>query len=268
MSQVKNFLKYINGLPFPLTIQHYFPFDQTTTLLKDHELHSAESWDALRQFHPHFSIPENREEWLKASEAHIKKDGQDGGLVARAKDVVKLIDELGVTSVFSAGVGGAGLEYQIKKMKPNIHLTCSEFAPISVERLKHVFLEADSIILFDMKKDDWRVAVHTTNPKNQLTLLYRIDIDLSDQELFDMIRRMHEAGIENILIILCGRLTLRGLVNRLSQRFVWTLKGISYAFSGYLRTEKTFERAWQGLYVSKSLECAGLRSFLLKRNNN
>ena len=53
---VKKMLHYINSLPFPLTIKHYFAFDSATALLKDGVLNSVESWNALRQSHPHFSI--------------------------------------------------------------------------------------------------------------------------------------------------------------------------------------------------------------------
>ena len=261
----KKILHHINSLPFPLTIKHYFAFDSATALLKDGVLNSVESWDALRQSHPHFSISENRDEWLRAAEAQVKKDGQDGALPVRAKEVVRIIDELGVQTLFSAGVGGAGLEYQIKKLKPALRLICSEYSTVSVNVLRKVFLECDSILLFDMKSKDWSIALENADARTQLVLLNRIDIDLSNDELRDMFRHMCDFGIRNILIILCGRITARGLLNRIYQRMLWRLRGVPYAFAGYLRTKSTFPLFWRGLYQSSDIELPYMSGFLLKK---
>ena len=267
MFKIRDILKFLNSLPFPLTINHYFAFDDATDLLKDGRLNSSESWDALRRSHPHFSISEDRKEWIKASEVQVKKDGQDGGLVQRARDIVGIINRLGITSVFSVGVGGAGLEYQIKKMKPDLRLICSEYSPVAVNILTKVFHEADSVILFDMKNDDWSVATRGVDPDKQLCLLYRIDIDFTNEELRNIFDKMSVAGVCNILVVLCGRLTLRGLFNRLRQRLVWKVQGIPYSFAGHLRTTKTFPGFWQ-LYTSTETKCGGLTSFLLRKKTN
>lgn len=264
---MKSFLKYINSIPIPLTIKYRYDFDETNSLLKDGELNSSESWDALRENHPHFSISQDREEWLKASEVEIKKDGQDGGLVKRANDLVKIFDELFISHVFSAGVGGAGLEYQIKKLRPNLHLTCSEYSRVSVDRLKKVFTECESIVLFDINSKDWSVAINNIDPKKQICLLYRIDIGFSDEEFLKIFRNMHDSGIENILIIMCGQLTLLRLFNRLVDwvRFVVKHGFKKRVFSGFLRTVTAFEYGWFGLYESREIECGGIKSFILRR---
>ena len=266
MQSIKAVLKNVNSIPFPLTIKHYYPFEESTAFLKDEELNSSDSWDALRKNHPHFSISENREEWLKAAELQVKKDGQDGGMIKRAHEVAKIIDKLGITSLFSAGVGGAGLEYQIKKMRPSIHLTCSEYAPQNVERLKKVFLEANEITLFDMKNDDWSNALKVgVELEKQLCLLYRVDIDLTNDEFQKIFKKMHDAHIENVLIILCGRLTFRGLLNRFFQRLSWKIHSVPFKFAGYLRSLETFPKFWKYFYEAKELEFNGLKGFYLKK---
>ena len=248
-------LKYINSLPFPLVVKHYFPLERN--------LGSKEAWDILRQNHPHFSISGNRTEWLHASEGQVKKDGQDGGMVKRAQEIVQVLDDLCIKSIFSLGVGGAGLEYQIKKMRPNIQLVCSEYSSVAVERLRKVFVEADSVISFDMKEGDWEKTLNDKH--NQLYLMYRIDIELNNKEFRQIFERMAKAGIDNILIVICGRLTLRGLFNRLFQRLGWKMRGTKYAFAGFLRTIATFPPFWKNLYTSKELEFGGLKAFLLQK---
>jgi len=259
------FLKYINSLPFTLTIKHVFPFDKKNVQLQNGVLDSAESWDALRISHPHFSISENREEWLKSCRVEIKKDGQDGGLVSRANDVTKVINRLGVTHISSVGVGGAGIEYNIKSLLPNIHMTCSEYSLVSVEILKKVFTECESIIPFDMKDGDWKLLLGDISPSKHLLLINRVEVNFTDKELRKMFQEIHDAKIENVLIVVSGVITARGLLNRLTRRLKWRLSGKSYVFAGYLRTKQTYHIFWDGLYESEEINLTGLPGFLLKK---
>lgn len=255
-------LKYINSLPFSLTIKHYFVFTDPDHL-KDQKLDSKESWDLLREQDPHFSISERREEWLLASEALIKKDGQDGGLIARAKKIVDIANQNHVTSMFSAGSGGAGLEYQIKKHKPDMRMVVSEYSQVAVQRLKKVFHEADDVVLFDIKSKDWSIALRDIDPQEHLVLLYRVDIHFTDEELRNIFHNMYTSGIQNILIILCGTLTLRGLYNRLWQRLLWVIGGVKFVFAGFLRSKDSFPVFWNDLYIEEEIDFAGLKGFLL-----
>ena len=264
--RVRDALKYVNSLPFPLTVRQYYAFDDSTSQLKDEALDSAESWDVLREEHPHFSISDDREEWLKASEAITQKDGQDGALIRRAKDVVNLVvEQLGITSIFSVGVGGAGLEYQIKKLKPGLELTCSEYSTVAVETLKKVFIECDSIVRFDMKSEDWSTALREGDAKKQLCLMCRVDPHFTDEEWSKIFRHAFAAGIENILFIPCSCLTARAFWNRLFQRHTWKKQDAKYVFSGYLRTKRRFQSCWRPVYAHTELDCGGSKSFLLKK---
>ncbi len=200
-----------------------------------------------------------------ASENKVKKDGQDGGLIERAMDVVKILGKENINSVFSVGVGGAGLEYQIKKMKPEIELVCSEYAPKSVDLLRKVFIEANSVILFDIKNGNWASVFENQKEKNNLVLMYRIDINFSDEEMRKIFNDMSSAKVDKILIILCGKITARGIFNRSKDRLIGMLKGRKYVFSGFLRTEKTFISFWDNFYNYESVVCAGLPGFVLKR---
>lgn len=96
-------------------MKHYQIFGDSKKSLKNNALVSIESWEELRKNHPHFSVSHNREEWLEAVELKVTKDGQDNGLFLRADNIVDLLKKECIKSVFSVGVGGAGLEYQIKK---------------------------------------------------------------------------------------------------------------------------------------------------------
>jgi hypothetical protein len=264
---MKSLLKYVNSIPFPFMMKHYYVFDTKGDTLKNNELNSPESWDTLRNNDPHFSISENREEWLLSSRGLVRKDGQDGAMSRRAHEVVKIVDQLSLHTLFSVGVGGAGLEYQIKFLRPALKLICSEYAEGSVGLLKKVFCEADSIITFDIKAGDWSKALQGIKLTDTLVLMYRIDINFNNEEMSQIFRKMYDAKIENIFIVLCGTLTIRGIFNRLKQRFSWRLNSTRYLFAGYLRSKKSAEDFWRGLYSCEEQTLEGLPAFLLKRLN-
>jgi hypothetical protein len=262
-SNISNFLKKINSIPFSFTTNHYFVFKNSS--LKDGELNSKESWDVLRENDDHFSISESREEWISVNENLVKKDGQDGALIGRAEQIVELLKWKNIEELFSVGSGGAGLEYHVLKRMPDLRLTCSEYSPKSVEVLRNVFTECEAVIEFDAVKSNWADVVSVSNITKQIILMYRIDIHLTDIETEQMFKKMYEAGIENVIIVLCGVVTVRGFINRLIQRLTWKLSGEKLIFAGYLRSEASFEKFWSKYYQSEGFLCGGLPSYLLKK---
>ncbi|KND46795.1 MAG: hypothetical protein AB201_03350 [Parcubacteria bacterium C7867-006] len=260
----KSILKKINSLPIPLTIKHYYAFGDIGSILKNGKLDSVDSWNTLRSSHDSFSISTNRAEWLKACEMEIKKDGQDNGLKQRALDIVKVLNNSGIQLLFSTGVGGAGLEYNIKKYKPELKLICSEYSAVSVETLQKVFIEADSIELFDISSKEWPKYL---SENNSIAMIYRVDASFTDKEWRNIFINMHNSGVKNILYIPTNFLTIFSLFIRIKRRIMWMLKGESFAFAGYLRTKTTFQGYWKDLYTVKEDNFGGLRGFVLKRIN-
>ena len=260
------FLHYINSFPIPFTSLHYQVFgEEMSARFKDNVLDSPEAWDLLREEHPHFSVSPNREEWLRAAEVVEKKDGQDGGLIRRAKEVASVLKEKSITSLFSVGVGGAGLEYQIKKILPDIHLTCSEYAPKNIEMLEKVFYECDEFLVFDIKKDDWHIALRGVSPDVQMCMLYRVDVHFTDKEWRAIFERMHETGIKQIFFIPSVCITIRSWAYRMVRRLRWFLRGEKQTFVGYVRTQKRFETFWSGLYSCEMKKTPALHGFVLTR---
>ncbi len=257
MQNIIAVLRYVNSVPFPLTVNHYVDFGQSNKQLVGDEIFSPESWDSLREGHAHFSVSSDREEWLAAAEGRIKKDGQDGGMPERAKAIAALLNEYDAQELFSVGVGGAGIEYQIKKIIPNLHLVCSEFSRVNVKRLQNVFTECDEIIVFDMIKDDWSLA-------KGAVLLNHVDIEMTDDNLHKIFKKMHAEGITLVLFICC-RITLKSVVARYLQRVYGRFRGSKYSFAGTLRSKKAFPKFWSGLYDSVEIETPLMSGFLLQR---
>ncbi|MEI7512154.1 MAG: hypothetical protein WCK01_01700 [Candidatus Uhrbacteria bacterium] len=258
-------LKAFNRLPVNLTVKHIQTFGNQTNILKDQKLDSPEAWDELRRAHPQFSIAQDREEWLRACNIEVKKDGQDGGLIVRAKAIAQFLTEKGITRVFSVGVGGAGLEYQLKRLLPELKVIATEYAPENVEMLRRVFTECDDIHTFDILRGNWNEVSDTAMPT--MLIMYRVDPHFTDQEWRTIFANMHTAGVEDILYIPCGFLTMRSLVQRKLRILRLRFRGQQFVFSGYLRTAKVFASFWTRLYSAQTRDFGGLTGYALHRED-
>lgn len=261
---MRSLLRYINALPISFTMKHYQVFGEQAERMHG-TLTTVDSWEVLRQEHPFFSISSNREEWLKASEMVVRKDGQDDRLKERAEQIVSILKSKGIIRVFSVGSGGAALEYQIKKLMPEVRMVCSDYSPMTVERLKKVFVECDEIIQFDVLSGNWSDINKRYLAGSGLCLMYRIDAGFNDAEGRKMFQLLSSAGVQTILYIPTGTLTLLSIFNRKKRELLWFLRGIKKVLSGYVRTKTTFRSYWSAAYAEEELFLGGLRSFLLSK---
>ncbi len=260
-------LKCINALPFPFSMKHYQVVGDRTSKMKDQELTSVESWDALRIDHPFFSISADREEWLAASELLVKKDGQDTRLIERAQDIVSLLRHERIERIFSVGAGGAALEYQIKKLMPEVSIVCSDYSKVTVERLRRVFTESDGVVEFDIIDGDWRKIQDAYLGPKSACMIYRIDASFSDKEWTHIFGCLAAASVSAVLVIPTGTLTLLSIYNRKKREIRWFFKKIPIVFSGYLRTKHRFREQWSRWYSDKEYSFGGLTGFLLHKED-
>ena len=216
---------------------------------------SKKNWDYLRlddQETP-FSIPKKRRDW-------IEKGLKDENIKVRAEKIVDLIKAQGFSRVVSLGVGCAFLEYNIKRLFPEVYLSCSDFSPNSLERLKQVFIECDSIEYFDLLSKSWHV------PDNALYLLHRLDQELDNNQWKKIFSDMAESNIKHVLFMPSQLLTLRLFLKEQIKFLVYRILNKKIYFAGYIRTKKTLNRLWEEQYTAiKEFNFGRLHGFLLER---
>lgn len=216
---------------------------------------SRRAWDALRTSgHRGFAIPDSRARWLSS---FANRDD----LQTRAKEVVALCHDLRLTHVFSVGVGGAALEYFIKAQDPGMCLTCTDFAPETVRRLAEVFVECDVVKQFDILSGTWKVTPDT------LYLFHRVDTELSDEQWSEWFSHMAASGVEPVLVVASGFMTVGGRVRAAAAAVRHRLMGRSLTFCGYIRTVSRFAALWAPHYATqRRLSVGMLTGFLLTSN--
>lgn len=261
----QRFLDSPDSLPFPFTISHYHVFSNGVAKdsFKEQRLDSPESWDMLRNSDPLFTIPTSREEWVNVSELLVRKDGQDAQLKVRGREIAELLNRKGMTSLFSVGSGGAGLEYHILKNFPNLRAICSEYAPETVKLLRNVFTEAEKVIEFDIRTKDWSVVTGREDVATTVCLMYRLDAQFTDKEWVEIFLNLARAGVQQVLYIPTSFLTVRNLLARIRTRLQWRFAGKAMVFSGHLRTKTTFHSYWKRNFVQEECVVGGMTAFWL-----
>lgn len=237
-----------------LTIPHYFDFEHKASLIGKH-LDTAEGWDRLRgsgEDRMNFAIPETPERWRKNS-------FEDQDVLRQARDIADLTKANGFDRINSYGVGTAFLEYHIKRQMKDIYLQCSDYALDGIQRLKHVFNEADEIIQFDMLRDRW-----VYNGQMCLYLFYRVDTAFTDEEWWHIFRELSTANADHVLFIPCEFLCFKRFV---TQKIKWAMRTFQkrpLTKAGYLRTKDTFKSLFDPYYVIRKIVRVGsLKGFLL-----
>lgn len=261
MDRILHILKYINRLPFPVTVRHLTSFGDIGDLLKDGELRSKESWQVLRDKHPHYRIPEDRETWLK--ELSLSKDGQDDKLQKRIDAFASLIKEEGIKTVYAIGAGGGVFEYYLKKRLPHIKIIASELTQESVDRLRRVFIECDVVERFDaLNAEHWeRIGAD----KDGIVFIYRNEREFSDEDWRKIFLYISKADVRKVFLGIMYMLTVSAFIQEKIRNIKHRLHGESVTFVGYLRSHDTFRSFWKGKYKEREISFPNCRGLYLTR---
>ena len=197
-----------------------------------------QGWDRLRESDQDgsFGFGSSRDQWTQRARSHAF-------LAEHAACIVGLLRGWNARQLVSVGVGTAMLEYLVKSAAPDVVLRCGDFAPHSIERLRSLFPECDSIETMDLRDPTW-----ATDPSDVL-LLNRVDTELNDLEWKEVFRRLHRSQIERIIFIPCELLTASLAVHELRGLATAVRRRRRLARAGYMRTEARLLELFADLYT-------------------
>ena len=255
-------LKYINSLPFPITVKHHVSFGVSDKYLKGvvGEKDAKKLWQVLRDTHPRYRIAKDRDTWL--ADISIRKDGQDEKLPARVEAMATLIEKEGIKTFYSIGAGGGVFEYFLKKRLPRLKIVASEHTQEGVDRLRDVFLECDMVEFFDALDDSsWE---RIGKDPDGLVFIYRNEREFSDKQWRKMFVAMHKAQVKRVFLGLMNMLTLLAFVQEKIRNLKHRMRGDGLNFVGFLRSQYVFESFWKGLYTDIEIPFPNCRGIYLK----
>ncbi len=212
-----------------LTVEVHDPSGSAQTL------HTPKEWDALRESQVGFAMPGSRSAWSLAAESNPE-------FVGRAVDIARIAQQIGAASVCSYGAGVGALEWCLHRAAPGIAITCTDFAPLSTERLASYFPEA-RVLVHDLARDEPIPA--------DLALLHRVDTEFDDAAW-----RRILAGLDRVLMIPSDFLRWQRLLESRHKQ------GTRIAF---LRTKRALRALWRETHTEEPVTVGGLDGFILSR---
>jgi hypothetical protein len=205
-----------------LTMPHWYGFAPGIATSRSPVLTDRE-WDRLREKDSAFGFGQSREEWI----AHARSNA---AVTRRAESVVGLLKSWDAGRLVSAGVGTGLFEFLLKSALPRLVLRCGDWSPESLELLRQRFIECDSVKRMDLRQPEW------ADDADEVVLLNRVDMELTDAEWRETFSRLAAAGVRRIIWIPCGLLNGRSMIAEIHGVFAGISKRRQLARSGYLRT--------------------------------
>jgi hypothetical protein len=209
-----------------LTVSHWYGFDRRLDL-DGGSLQSPASWDALRASDPtgSFGFGASRQQWVAKAQSNPL-------LTAQADQIVTLLRGWSAPRLVSVGVGTALLEYLIKSAMPEVILRCGDYAASSVEVLRTLFTDCQSIDVMDLRDPTW-----VADPA-EVVLLNRVDMEIRDHEWAGTFSRLASMKVQHIILIPCGLLTPLAVVREIRSVLAALRRRRRLARAGYLRTQR------------------------------
>jgi len=226
-----------------VTLPHYFDFGADRELVGD-DLARPEAWDALRtRSGGPFALPASRSEWEQVADE--RPDIRD-----RARAIDDLLETRGVRRLASYGVGGAPLECWLHRLHGERELVLTEYAPLTLERLRAVFPEAN-IRRHDLLTDAPLDA--------DLHLFHRIDTEFTNRQW----RGVFEAFREVPVLVVATEVAT-------SERIFAILRALPghrwrrATKAGVIRNVAAFESLWRRTHMGRRLRVNDLKAWELE----
>jgi hypothetical protein len=223
-----------------VTMVHRFDFGPERGLVGD-DLVRPEAWDALRtRTDGPFALPATPEGLERAADERPE-------IGERMRVVAEWLDGQGAGSVASYGAGVALPEVWLRRLRPGLELTLTDYAPATVERLREL-LSGIEVVRHDLLAEGPLEAdVH---------LFHRIDTEFTNRQWRGILRRFAR---ERVLVVATEVIDLRRVAAELR---AWPRKRHATR-AGWMRTRDAFEALWRPTHVAQHLDLGDLEGWAL-----
>jgi hypothetical protein len=223
-----------------VTIVHRFDFGADRSLVGD-DLVRPEAWDALRtQTDGPFALPTDRESLERTADARPE-------IRVRMEFVARWIDKSGARSVASYGAGVALPELWLKRLRPDLELKLTDYAPETVERLAALLPDV-AVLRHDLLAQPPLDA--------DLHLFHRIDTEFTNRQWRDILSRFARA---RVLVVATEIIDLRRVLAEIRN---WP-RTRHATRAGWIRTRAAFEGLWEPTHQIERLQLGDLEGWAL-----
>lgn len=210
-----------------MIIEHYEVFK---TKLHSGEL-NQENWDVLRteSAESAYAIEDSVEQYEQNCRNSISYEES-------ARAIIELLKKYDCKHAVTLGAGKGILEWHLKKLMPELYVECTDYAKLSIEKLKRVFVDCDSLHSFDMLNGNYGMFA-----EDDVFILYRVSEEFNYEDWCNVFKKMREEGVRKIIYI-PDMIATDELKEHMRTRHLRNKeRGIQDTFCGWIYSEDTLE---------------------------
>lgn len=179
----------------------------------------------------------------------VSRDAYDRACVARgdyaeaARMVLQALEGHGLQMqpLVSLGAGKGILEWHLKRLKSDLHLWCTDFAPASVQMLADYQPEVERVFVFDVVNGDYKMF-----DQNSTLLMYRISTEFSATAWRQIFQKIRAARIKTIIFVPTEIATFKIKLLEVLSRLKAFLLGRRQVFCGWLYGDSEIRSFFDG----------------------
>ena len=238
--------------------RHYYVFDNSGSLPSLNK----SAWDSLRTgtdnhaFRFESSVEEYEANCARRADCREVAKAIRDMLLPLGKEVSRLV---------SLGAGKGIVEWHLKRLAPELNLTCTDYAEAGVDSLRRYFRACDEVMAFDMLKDDYGLFGNNT-----VLLMNRISTEFTPSEWLHIFQACRHAGIRHILFLPTELASLRLKAAETLHHMARKILRRNDTFCGWLYSKREIESLISVYYTIKESKGIGYTALyrLESRQNN